>query len=113
MEKYLTQKWKAAQELDLDTMHFNILHYILIKTLYIFFWSNGLNFISNLPFKKFGVSKIKKNKQTFIQQACFKLINSDSKDIYNVTKHFCFKRMLFFWTFYSSRTKILTTELNW
>jgi len=28
---------------------------------------------------------------TFIQQGCFKLIQSDIKDIYNVTKDFYFK----------------------
>ncbi len=33
--------------------------------------------------QKFGVSKI-----FFLQQRCTKLGKSDSKDIYNVTKHF-------------------------
>jgi len=33
---------------------------------------------------------------TFIQQGCFKLIKSDNKDIYNVTRDFYFKYMLFF-----------------
>ncbi len=32
-----------------------------------------------------------------IQQGCIKLINSDSKDIYNFTIYF--KWMLYFWTY--------------
>jgi len=32
------------------------------------------------------------NKNTFIQQGCVNLNKSDSKDIYNVTKHFCLKK---------------------
>ncbi len=41
--------------------------------------------------QKFVVSKIFfKDINTFIQQGCIKLIKSDSKDIYNVTKDFYF-----------------------
>ncbi len=36
-------------------------------------------------------SKIPPEINTFIQQGCTKLIKSDSKDIYNVTKYFYFK----------------------
>jgi len=36
----------------------------------------------------------------FIQQGCIQLIESDSKDIYNVTKHSI--SMLYFLTLYSS-----------
>ncbi len=39
---------------------------------------------------------------TFIQQGCIKLIKSDSKDIYNVTKTLFFKLMPLF-TFYSTK----------
>ncbi len=31
----------------------------------------------------------------FIQHGFIKLIHSDSENIYNVTKYFCFKQMLF------------------
>ncbi len=44
--------------------------------------------------QKFGASKIfflKEKITTFIQRRCIKLIKSDSKDIYNVTKDFYFK----------------------
>ncbi len=37
---------------------------------------------------------------TFIKQGSFKLIKRDDKDIYNVTKDFYFRKMLFFSTFY-------------
>ncbi len=40
---------------------------------------------------------------TFIQQGCIKLSKGVSKDIYNVTKDFYFKYMLFFWTLCSSK----------
>jgi len=52
--------------------------------------------------QKFGVSKFlflffsTKNNH-FIPQKRIKLIKSDSKDIYNVTKDFCIKLILFFW----------------
>ncbi len=45
--------------------------------------------------------KIIKEMTTFIQQRSIKLIKSDSKDIYNVTKDFYLKIMLFFRIFYS------------
>ncbi len=46
-------------------------------------------------FQKFGVSKYTVSKYklmyTFIHQGCIKLIISDSKDTYNVTKDLYFK----------------------
>ncbi len=30
------------------------------------------------------------------------MIKSDSEDIFNITKDFYFRKILFFWTFYSS-----------
>ncbi len=39
----------------------------------------------------------------FIQQGFIKWIHSDSENIYNVTKYFCFKQMLFIWTFYLTK----------
>ncbi len=39
----------------------------------------------------FGVRKILIEINTFINQGCIKLIKSESKDIYYVTKDFCFK----------------------
>ncbi len=47
---------------------------------------------NQLTIQKFGVSKIiLKEMSTFIHQGCIKLIKSDSKDVYNVTKDFYFK----------------------
>ncbi len=46
--------------------------------------------------------KIERKFIPFIQQGCIKLTKNDSKVIYNVTKDFYFKLMLFFWTFYSA-----------
>ncbi len=40
---------------------------------------------------------------TFIQQGCIKLLIIDSTCIFWWYKIFCFKQMLFFWTFYSSK----------
>ncbi len=36
---------------------------------------------------------------TFIQQECFKLIKSESKDIYNITNDLYFLKKLLFLTF--------------
>ncbi len=54
--------------------------------------------VCTLPFKNFSFWQ----KLLFILHRCIKLIKGDSKDIYNVTKDFHFKYMLFFWTFCSS-----------
>ncbi len=44
---------------------------------------------------------IKKEKLIFLLSKDVKLITSDSKYIYDVTKDLYFKYILFFWTFYS------------
>ncbi len=64
--------------------------------------------VSTLPCKSLGSVRFfwcwkKLISFNFNQQGHIKLIKSDSKDIYNVTKYFYFKSVIFFWTFYSSK----------
>jgi len=66
--------------------------------------TNDKSYITNflvVTITMFGFSKVF-FLNTFIQQGCIKWNKSDNKEIDNNTKHFCFKSMLFFLTFYSS-----------
>ncbi len=49
---------------------------------------------------------------TVIQQGCIKLIKSDSKHIYNVTKDLYFKQMLFFFYFLFLSQKKVTVSIK-
>ncbi len=62
--------------MEVDGQYYTILYYIILV----------LNIYSKLIF----IYEIRKN-NIFIQQGCIKLIKSDSKDIYNVSKDFYFK----------------------
>ncbi len=76
--------------MEVDGQYYTILYYIILV----------LNIYSKLIF----IYEIRKN-NIFIQQGCIKLIKSDSKDIYNVSKDFYFKWMLFYLTFGGSWKK--------
>ncbi len=61
-------------------------------------YGNKINLI-HFKVQKFKVSEklfSEREMNTYIQQGCIKLIKTDSKDIYNVRKDYCLKKVSVF-----------------